>query len=111
MIALFAPVPPEAAAGLSAVTFLTGWIFGRRRTKPLRAFWVGVEDVYAARSESHALQIALDDGASFLTLDDIQEVDGLSLCHPIPDESEVEQTLAQLLRKTRTPGWIASARG
>jgi|GEM_PF-4000009 hypothetical protein len=111
MIAFLAPVPPEVAAGLSTLTFLTGWIFARFKTKPLRAFWVGIEDVYAARSESQALKLAIDDGATFLTLDDIDEVSGLSLCYPVPDETETGHTLAQLLLNTRTPGWIASARG
>jgi hypothetical protein len=111
MIAFLAPVPPEVAAGLSTLTFLTGWIFARFKTKPLRAFWVGTEDVYAARSESHALKLATDDGAKFLTLDDIDEVCGLPLYYPMPDEAETGQTVAQLLRKTRTPGWIATARG
>lgn len=111
MIAFFAPVPPEAAVGLSAVTFLTGWIFGRNKTKPLRAFWVGVEDVYAAHSEAQALKLAGEDGVRSLTLDDIQEVDAISLCYPIPDETEISHTLAELLRKARRPGWIAGARG
>lgn len=111
MIAFLAPVPPEVAAGLSTLTLLTGWTFARFKTKPLRAFWVGTEDVYAARSESHALKLASDDGTTSLTLDDIDEVSGLSLCLPIPDETETGHTLAQLLRSTRTPGWIASTRG
>jgi hypothetical protein len=111
MIAFFAPVPPEAAMGLSALTFFTGWIFGRFKSKPLRAFWVGTNDVYAAHSESHALRLAREDGDVSLTLDDVDEVSGLSLCYPIPDENQDAQSLAQLLRKTRVPGWVASARG
>ncbi len=111
MISFFAPVPPEAAVGLSSVTFLTGWLIGRFKSKPLRAFWVGVEDVYAAHSEEQALKLAIEDGSNYLTIDDVDEVSGLSLCHPVPDENGAELTLAQILRKTRGPGWIAGTRG
>ncbi len=110
MIVFFAPMP-RRAKGLSALRFITGWIVGRLKRKPLRAFWVGVEDVYAAHSEAHALRLAIEDGDTSLTLDDIDEVSGPSLSHPIPDETEHPHTLAELLQKARTPGWIASARG
>jgi hypothetical protein len=110
MITFFAPVPPEAV-GLSVVTFLIGLIFGRAKTKPLRAFWVGTEDVYAARSEEQALKLATEDGTKFLTLDDVQEITGASLWHQIPEESGPARSLIELLSKARRPGWIACARG
>lgn len=77
---------------------------------PLRAFWVGDIDVFAASSAEAALAVARrpDDEFDVLELDDVTEVTAEDLDKPMVEEDGTPcGTLRELLAKATEPGWLA----
>lgn len=94
--------------GCPTAAFVIGVWIGRisersRGEKTLRAFWVGPTDVYAAYSEVEALRQALyDDPVLRYTVDDVAEIS-----HAEMWDVAVDEPLGSMLKKARTPGWLA----
>lgn len=95
--------------GCPTAAFVIGVWIGRisersRAEKMLRAFWVGGTDVYAAYSEVEALRQALyDDPGLPYTVEDVAEISHAEMW----DEVAVDEPLGSMLKKARTPGWLA----
>lgn len=81
----------------------------RDLTKPLQAFWVGDDDIYAAEDEAQALRLAAAiAGPDAYTLDDVAPVSAETLDSKLrDDEGRVAWTLRGLLLDTREPGYLA----
>lgn len=76
---------------------------------PLRAFWVGDMDVFAASSAEAALAVARrpDDEFDALELDDVSEVTAEDLDKPMVEEDGTPcGTLRELLAEATEPGWL-----
>lgn len=95
--------------GCHTAAFVIGVWIGRisersRAEKTLRAFWVGVTDVYAGYSEVEDPRQALyDDSGLTYTVEDVAEISFDEKW----DEMAIDEPLGSMLRKARTPGWLA----
>lgn len=78
----------------------------RDLTRPLLAFWVGDDDIYAAEDEAQALVLAhAIAGPGAYTLDDVTPVSAATLDEPLTSD-DGPTTLRRLLT-TATPGYLA----
>lgn len=73
---------------------------------PLRAFWVGDEDIYAAKDEAQAMTLAnAIAGTGTYTLGDVAEVSAETLDDPL--SSDDGPTTLRLLLASAEPGYLA----
>lgn len=81
----------------------------RDLTKPLLAFWVGDDDMYAAEDEAQALALASAiAGSVAYTLDDVSPVSAETLDDRLrDDEGRLAWTLRGLLMDAKQPGYLA----
>lgn len=81
----------------------------RDLTKPLLAFWVGDDDIYAAEDEAQALKLATAiAGPGAYTLDDVAPVSAETLdSRLLDDDGRLAWTLRGLLMDTQEPGYLA----
>lgn len=81
----------------------------RDLTKPLLAYWVGDEDIYAAVDEAQALRLANAlAGGDCYTLTDVAEVQAATLDERLADDTgKLAWTLRGLLASTAEPGYLA----
>ncbi|MSU98436.1 hypothetical protein EB795_31730 [Pseudomonas mandelii] len=81
----------------------------RDLTKPLLAFWVGDDDIYAAEDEAQALALAnAIAGHGTYTLDDVAPVSADTLDDRLRDEEgRLAWTLRGLLMDQTEPGYLA----
>lgn len=79
----------------------------RDLTRPLLAFWVGDDDMYAAEDEAQALANAIA-GPGAYTLDDVMPVSAETLDERLRDDSgRLAWTLRGLLMDQKAPGYLA----
>jgi len=77
---------------------------------PLRAYWVGDMDIYAAHSAEEALEVCRKHSGMPDTygMDDVDPVGDKMLAEPMVGEGgEPEGTLADLLAEAKEPGYLA----
>ncbi len=81
----------------------------RDLTRPLLAFWVGDDDIYAAEDDAQALALALAiAGPCAYTLDDVSPVSAETLDDRLRDDSgRLAWTLRGLLMDQKEPGYLA----
>lgn len=81
----------------------------RDLTRPLLAFWVGDDDIYAAEDEAQALTLAnAIAGHGTYTLDDVVPVSADTLDDRLRDDSgRLAWTLRGLLMDQKEPGYLA----
>lgn len=81
----------------------------RDLTRPLLAFWVGDDDIYAAEDEAQALSLAnAIAGHGAYTLDDVAPVSADTLDDRLRDEAgRLAWTLRGLLMEQTEPGYLA----
>ena len=81
----------------------------RDLTRPLLAFWVGDDDIYAAEDEAQALLLAnAIAGHRTYTLDDVAAVSADTLDDRLRDDSgRLAWTLRGLLMDQKEPGYLA----
>lgn len=81
----------------------------RDLTRPLLAFWVGDDDMYAAEDEAQALALAnAIAGSNAYTLDDVMPVSAETLDERLRDDSgRLAWTLRGLLMDQKAPGYLA----
>lgn len=81
----------------------------RDLTRPLLAFWVGDDDIYAAEDEAQALALANAIAAHVTyTLDDVTPVGAQMLDERLADENgRLAWTLRGLLMDQKEPGYLA----
>lgn len=81
----------------------------RDLTKPLQAYWVGDDDIYAAEDEAQALTLAnAIAGHGTYTLDDVAPVSAETLDDRLRDEEgRLAWTLRGLLMDQAEPGYLA----
>lgn len=81
----------------------------RDLTRPLLAFWVGDDDIFAAENEAQALALAnaLSHAPAY-TLDDVMRVSAEVLDDRLRDDSgRLAWTLRGLLGSQAEPGYLA----
>lgn len=81
----------------------------RDLTKPLQAYWVGDDDIYAAEDEAQAVTLAnAIAGHGTYTLDDVVPVSADTLDDRLRDEEgRLAWTLRGLLMDQTEPGYLA----
>lgn len=81
----------------------------RDLTRPLLAFWVGDDDIYAAEDEAQAVVLAnAIAGHGTYTLDDVAPVSAETLDDRLRDEAgRLAWTLRGLLMDQAEPGYLA----
>lgn len=81
----------------------------RDLTRPLLAFWVADDDIYAAEDEAQALALAnAIAGPGAYTLDDVTPVSAEMLDDRLRDDSgRLAWTLRGLLMDQKAPGYLA----
>ncbi|MCE4058480.1 hypothetical protein [Pseudomonas sp. Au-Pse12] len=81
----------------------------RDLTRPLLAFWVGDDDIYAAEDEAQALALAnAIAGPGTYGLDDVMPVSADTLDDRLRDEAgRLAWTLRGLLLDQKEPGYLA----
>ena len=81
----------------------------RDLTRPLLAFWVGDDDIYAAEDEAQAVSLAnAIAGHGTYTLDDVAPVSAETLDDRLRDEAgRLAWTLRGLLMEQTEPGYLA----
>lgn len=81
----------------------------RDLTKPLRAFWVGDDDIYAAEDEAQAVALAnAIAGPGTYSVDDAAPVSADTLdARLVDDDGKLAWTLRGLLRAQAEPGYLA----
>ena len=81
----------------------------RDLTRPLLAFWVGDDDMYAAEDEAQAVSLAnAIAGHGTYTLDDVAPVSADTLDDRLRDEAgRLAWTLRGLLMEQTEPGYLA----
>ncbi|MBC8984086.1 hypothetical protein IAI52_27955 [Pseudomonas lurida] len=81
----------------------------RDLTRPLLAFWVGDDDMYAAEDEAQALALAnAIAGPNAYTLDDVAPASAETLDERLRDDSgRLAWTLRGLLMDQKAPGYLA----
>lgn len=81
----------------------------RDLTRPLLAFWVGDDDIYAAEDEAQAVSLAnAIAGHGTYTLDDVAPVSADTLDDRLRDEAgRLAWTLRGLLMEQTEPGYLA----
>ena len=81
----------------------------RDLTRPLLAFWVGDDDIYAAEDEAQALALAhAIAGPGTYTLDDVEPVSADALDDRLRDDAgRLAWTLRGLLMDQNEPGYLA----
>lgn len=81
----------------------------RDLTKPLLAFWVGDDDIYAAEDEAQAVMLAnAVAGPGTYTVDDVAPVSADTLNDRLrDDEGRLAWTLRGLLMEQTEPGYLA----
>lgn len=81
----------------------------RDLTRPLLAFWVGDDDIYAAEDDAQALALAnAIAGPCTYTLDDVSPVSAETLDDRLRDDSgRLAWTLRGLLMDQKEPGYLA----
>lgn len=81
----------------------------RDLTRPLLAFWVADDDIYAAEDEAQALALAnAIAGPGAYTLDDVMPVSAEVLDERLRDDSgRLAWTLRGLLMDQKAPGYLA----
>lgn len=81
----------------------------RDLTRPLMAFWVADDDIYAAEDEAQALALAnAIAGPDAYTLDDVTPVSAETLDDRLRDDSgRLAWTLRGLLMDQKEPGYLA----
>ena len=81
----------------------------RDLTRPLLAFWVGDDDIYAAEDEAQAVALAnAVAGLGAYTLDDVAPVSADTLDDRLRDEAgRLAWTLRGLLMEQTEPGYLA----
>jgi hypothetical protein len=81
----------------------------RDLTRPLLAFWVADDDIYAAEDEAQALALAnAIAGPGAYTLDDVIPVSAETLDDRLRDDSgRLAWTLRGLLMDQKAPGYLA----
>lgn len=81
----------------------------RDLTKPLQAYWVGDDDIYAAEDEAQAVTLAnAIAGHGTYTLDDVAPVSADTLDDRLRDEEgRLAWTLRGLLMDQTEPGYLA----
>ena len=81
----------------------------RDLTRPLLAFWVGDDDIYAAEDEAQAVALAnAIAGHGAYTLDDVAPVSAETLDDRLRDEAgRLVWTLRGLLMEQTEPGYLA----
>lgn len=81
----------------------------RDLTRPLLAFWVGDDDIYAAEDEAQALALAnAIAGPGTYDLDDVMPVSADTLDDRLRDEAgRLAWTLRGLLLDQKEPGYLA----
>lgn len=81
----------------------------RDLTRPLLAFWVGDDDIYAAEDEAQALALAnAIAGHGTYTLGDVVPVSADALDDRLRDDSgRLAWTLRGLLMDQKEPGYLA----
>jgi hypothetical protein len=81
----------------------------RDLTKPLLAFWVGDDDIYAAEDEAQAVTLAnAIAGPGTYSLDDVAPVSADTLDDRLRDEEgRLAWTLRGLLMDQTEPGYLA----
>jgi len=81
----------------------------RDLTRPLLAFWVGDDDIYAAEDEAQALALAnAIAGPGTYSVDDVAPVSADTLDARLADEAgRLAWTLRGLLMDQKEPGYLA----
>lgn len=81
----------------------------RDLTRPLLAFWVGDDDMFAAEDEAQALALANAlSGVQSYTLDDVMPVSAETLDERLRDDSgRLAWTLRGFLHSQTEPGYLA----
>ena len=81
----------------------------RDLTRPLLAFWVGDDDIYAAEDEAQAVALAnAIAGPGTYSLDDVAPVSADTLDDRLRDEAgRLAWTLRGLLLDQKEPGYLA----
>ena len=80
----------------------------RDLTRPLLAFWVGDDDMYAAEDEAQALALAnAIAGPGVYTLDDVAPVSADTLDAGVAHDGELVLTLRCFLDMQNEPSYLA----